>query len=562
MRTPYYNKLLLLFLFLTGSLYFSSCVDKDVDLENISKDFLFKGHYEIPIGYSHVTARDVIKEYNNPDNTGVVIDSTSNRNPQLVALYYSETFIYGRDIENKKETKKAINGGFDHLKRTMQSVSFTIEVSGNKDKVQGNVFLAVIQALPTDPHVIKEVELENADVSITPIPGKTPKSITVGNNPTIPISTWDFNVPYIKIVDLDKAVIEFSSGASVPTEITITVKPKEYVVWGWFNYKDYEIIKIEPFDADIAKDLKDCRNLTFLDPQFEFDLENYDIGVPLVLNLRTISTNYDRADKKEATFAGAAGHPFDIAYPLKGQNFASGFYNINQDKSAEYNFNVDTYATLIHTGLQNVRALYDLKADEKKYNQGAMQFISSKGHIDVKVKAILPFWAQKGFLAYRHIEEGLDFEKDLKIEIGDDYEVDLTAGNVTLKIDYTNRLPVEVNVKADFIDANGKILFSKEPEKGKDGKNQFFLKPAVNKDGTVVIKEGDATKPYENSVYVKFTKSQYDDLKKAKTMELFLFSDDTKSNDEVVKIRVTDFVRVKVGAIIDGSAVMKKKENK
>jgi len=97
MRTPYYSKFLLFLLFLTGGIYFTSCVDKDVDLDKMSKDILWDGELGFPIAFlkdKKVTGRDIINEYQDEDKPAF-LDSTLSGGLQLVSVRYKDTFSGG-----------------------------------------------------------------------------------------------------------------------------------------------------------------------------------------------------------------------------------------------------------------------------------------------------------------------------------------------------------------------------------------------------------------------------------------------------------------------------------
>lgn len=542
MKKMWYLKFLLFLLFLPGSLLFTSCVDESVDLKNLSKDILWDGEIQIPVAKSKITMIDLIDEYGRNTDDEAVFDTVfiEDGKPGLIALYYEKNFPYS-------SSEKSINGGFDKLKFDMQALEFVIDVTGTI-QVSGPIKLNDhILAPAGDAHFIEKLELEGADVSITPINGVKLKTVRIGNKTVNVNGKWTFDLGNVIIQKEDELVVDcdYEVGALVPDKIEMTITPDDYIVWGWFNYRFYDVKKSDPFDTNISQYLENS-NFMFCDPQFEFTIDNNNVGVPLILNLRNIIVNEEESNVNNLAVKGddGNGYPFSIAYPTQlNGNVNSSFYNIKKSESGKYNFSSNQYSTLVGTYLKRVSAVYDLITDSKKYesdrnNLSKIQFISSKGGINVNVKAILPFWINKGLLEYTHtISIGdTDFGKD------EDYELQDNV-TVTLQFNYQNHLPFDMHVIASLLDEDGRVLLQKEPIDGKG-----FMKGKVENMYVTGATSG--------TLEIELNKAEYDILRnKAKDLKLLYRSDET-SNVEI-RTRTTDYLDVKVSAVVKGAVIIK-----
>ena len=580
-------KFLLFLLFLPGSLYLTSCVDKSVDLDNLSKDVLADGVFVFPaIKDSRITMRDLLIEYGNNTDDEAVFDSTSTVHPGLVALYYEKTTTYNASAGGEKN----INGGFGNLKFVMNDVDFkiTVEPDGN-GQVSGNIDINsnIRVSDPRDAHNITRIELKGAIARFTPIAGITLKTIQVGDLKTpVPVNAWVCNLGDVTIKENDEIKITYSlvGGDIVFPDVNMHVTSTDYVVWGWFDYKENYVKKEENFDADISKYLEES-NFIFCDPQFEFTIKNNNVGVPLIFRLRDIAVNEGLSNTKSLSFnpnsvnPNNGGYPFPMLYPnMVNKDVPFVLYNVNVEKAGPvsggydfvthpdpgktdvkvfqpkdnggYNFDKNIYSDLIGTFLKKVSAVYDLMTDPAKYNTGDEQFISSQGTIDVYIKALLPFWVNKGLLAYTDTITDLDLGDDK------DYEI-LDNTTVTLRFTYNNHLPFNMYVRASLLDENNKPITIggktyKEPE-------SFFAKGSV---ANQVV-----TSATSGTLDIVLNKAEYDDLRKAKNMKLVYYSDEPYNKEEhnppykeIIQVRTTDYLDVKVEVVVKGSVIFK--ENK
>jgi hypothetical protein len=562
MKTSFFKKTLFCLL-MTGGLYLSSCVDDKIDMDNLSTDVRLEGTYAFPaLKESKITMRDLIKEYGGNTEDDAVLDSTANVHPGLVALYYEDVFPYAMNSD------KNINGGFEELKVSLKTLEFDIPVASvGTAQVQGTFDLnGSISAKKGDQHNIKKIHLLGANAKITPISGVTVSKVTIKSGSTTTKYTTNvvngsFDLPDVLIENGDSFIIDLSyaSGATTPSQIELTVQPADYVVWGWFNYTLYNFEKTDSYAADISQYL-DESHFEFCDPQFEFRVDNDNIGVPLFLNLRNIIVNEGFSSYRNLAIGEANGYPFEILYPKDiDQDIEPVLYNVNGDKSDVYGFNKDIYSTLVGTDLKNVATVYDLKTKDIVVTDETLpiQFVSSKGVINVHAKAILPFWIKKGSLAYSDTIKDLDLGKD------EDYELDESITSVALKFTYKNHLPFDMGVKVFVLDENKQQMqidgedFIKEPEN-----SEKFKKGNVDNSGVVT-----AETPGE--LYLTLTAKEYNTLKTAKHLKIQYKSDDSCSNpndpivdhnlDKVVKVKTTDYLTVQIGVIVKGAVNIYKK---
>lgn len=546
MKTPYYDKLLLLFLLLSGSLYFSSCIDDSVDLDNLSKDIRFDGGFEIPIlKKSTVTMRDILAEYGG-STTGDAKFGSTDHDPQLVALFYEDEFEYSGDGQG-------INGGINFLNEilTGKGADLNVWVTGNSSKVTGKVFLNLLFIDDSDPHNIKKLELVDATISIKPIAGMVPKSVTIGGQTKELNSQWDFNLKDVVIEDDSEVILEFSSGDSAPSHIALNVKCKEYIVWGWFNYDNIDIIKEENFSSDITKDLTEC-DFDFIDPQFAFTVTNENLGLPLIFDLHSVYTNKGSTDEEKVTFNGTTGVKFDLSYQKEPDDLIiEDSIIINKEKDQEYNFDLEEYSKIVHSQLNNVSVAFDLiTQDIDVYAEDTpMQFISSKGKIKVNTKILLPFWINKGILAYSVDIDAIEVP-NLEEEYTD-LSVDLNEASITISLTCENYLPIEVNAIADILNKNNEPIVLNGKNIVKEGK---FEKGTVSTEGST---EGLVTDSKESTFDIKLTKEEYDALKGQEiNLKLHLASDSTPTGT-IVKVRTSDYLTLSAKIVIDGVADIK-----
>ena len=557
MRTLNYYKLLFFIVVLSGGGYFASCVDKDVDLENISGDLYFKGHYEVPvIKKSTVKMSEIVKQYGGAKlsrklEDGVFDETTDD----YVCLWYDRNYTY-----------YDVNGGFQNLKNKINAFSVIIPVVKGQQSVTQTITFESIKpdVSQGDDHDIRRLDLlEDVTVTVTPVTGITFSSIQIGNKTPISLNNNSATIKELILNKGESIKVNFSGPANANANVRIGLKFNRYVVYGYFFYKrEDEEKSTGRIGTDLRQYLVDS-NFDFMDPRFEFTVTNKNMGVPLYLNAKLVVSNEnDLNTMKRFVFESGKdiGNPFALLNYPKVLNEtpapADVTHEINKDKA--FVKNKDKYSELIHSQLESVRALYDIGSrdplpDEaiRQRNEG-LQFVDSKGSVSVRTKAVLPFWIKKGMLKYVWKLNDVDVS-DLN---DDEHDIVIDeSSNVTIRLDYVNNLPFEMSVdSAKVFDSAGNLLFG-------DVKGDKPLKRAEYKKDSE-FKMADRISEGKGKVDIVLKHKHYTLLKNAKKVNIELvFSDKTRAQakDEQIRVRASHTLEIGVGIIIDGAATYSEK---
>ncbi|MDR3236266.1 MAG: hypothetical protein LBT48_06000 [Prevotellaceae bacterium] len=535
----------LLFLLTAGGLWTVSCMDDKLDLDNVSLTMRAEGTYAIPLIYSKITIRDLIGKYGG-DTTGVaVLDSTTGVHPGLIALFYENESSYAmRDF----------NQGFYDADLRLNDLDIQIPQTGFHIEgltLTGNINLnsSVPLQSPDDSHYIDHVDFKQLSGTIeldTDGGDIELDSIRIGGK-EIKIVDNQFSADELTLYEggTFTLVYDYNGGEVNVDYVNIKISSTAFVAWGWFDYTfRSEDTKSDSVNADLKKFLGE-NSFDVYDPQFEFSVSNYNVGVPLILNLQNIN---------DLQFNGGDGHPFTLISPseINTTSTISGLC-LNRDSSETMNFDRTKYSSLITSELKTVSTKYDFYSKpidvENPEERGDMQFIASDGSLDVKIKAIVPLWINKRYFSYTDTVQ-------LNVEQAEDNEKIVIDDNatITLRFSYKSHLPFDMNIRMSLLDKNNVPITiggqaHKEPSASfKGGK----LGP-----DTVYDADGESkivTEATDGELDITLTHQEYKDLQQASSMLLTFYSD---GEPVVLQMRTSDYLEVRTGAIITGGVIIK-----
>jgi hypothetical protein len=545
-----------------AGLNLSSCVDNNADLNKISSDIYLEGTYSFPIVHADsITIRDILREYGNNSDDAVVLDSLNiGQGTALLALYYHKTFEYGVRSEdgNINESFRKFKDDFSTPTLTLTTPQgdgisyFANRIDLNKDisdkHNSGN----------TDQYVIHSIQLDNADISLTSEPDHIlADSLIIGEG----ASAQRFKVESgnklsnvsLSILYNDTITVKYSHNPGTVTDIDIKIDTErgDYTVYGWFDYA------LNPNKQDTIKaDLKTYFGadtwMQFVDPRFEFGITNHSLGVPLILKADTIQTNLQTLD-----FNSGKGYEF-LLTPAKTLDVDTfDFISISKDYADTYKFDADIYSQLFDVSLETAYTGYDLYTDDSKYNTNLdswdnsatpLQFISSKSRISLDARAVLPFWIRKGKIVYndtiKSVDLGISDEDSDELNLTDDTEV-------TIRLTYTNHLPIPLNAELTFLDTDGEPI-------SVDG---TVWKESIKIPRGTVNGDGYVTESAKNYVDIDITKKQFDERRTVSKIKLTYTTENDASNNQEIRVRTTDFLTLKVGVKIKGGITVAEKSN-
>ncbi|MDR1372604.1 MAG: hypothetical protein LBJ17_05705 [Dysgonamonadaceae bacterium] len=543
------KKRFLWLLFLAMGLNLVSCVDKNIDYNNVASDIYYKGNLDFPIIHvDSVTIRDLLKEYGSNSDSTIYLDTLDYPNQDaLIALYYKNSFEYGLRTDDK------INESFMELEQEFGIGGLNLVIPRlipiSSQQYEG--LFSLNRDIPTkhsgndgDRYWIYSIDIIKADIDVKLFPDNTVahiNEITIGDNQTFYPVNNKLNGVSLRMDSASTFNIKFDMSPGTLDSIAVTVSTLEdFTIYGWFDFT-LSPDKLDSVSVDIASYTEGSHGIQFIDPRFELTVKNYNLGVPLVMNLQSISTVTNSATRL-LDFNSPGGYEFKLPVAeLNSVDVPLLPIYLNKDEHATYGFDSLTYTQLLDIDVNNLFTNYGFYTNLNDYteaessgftNLSKLQFISSQAKIGLDVKAVLPFWLHKGVLQYSDTVKGVDLVTE-DMELDEDIEV-------TLYFEYVNNLPLPLNVDITFLDEDNLSVAIE--------KKSFPIKRGV------VGSDGLVSSSTTGEFSLSLSKTEYDMLKDVENIILKYSTepDNDENYQQEIKLRTSDWISLKISASIKG----------
>jgi hypothetical protein len=580
MKTSFFSKILF-YLLISGNLFWNSCIDKNVDLGNLSDEMSIGGSLAVPLlKESRLDIYKLLERYE-PDNTNNVTIGTDDNNDIFIA--YDTVFRYAAN---------EINLNFD---------SFTEQMNlGISQLFAGTPIEKILPYLKTEITLTPDITAEetipyqysiNDSINIGELKNKQKlkninflnTNIIITIKPSFEIKSTGVLALEIKIPGIDKALTvdvkpekyeyivndennkDFKVNAEGEFEFTFKVKgdnetkvnssddiacsiafksldekPK-YIAYGWFNYDYKNTFRSGILGAKLHDYIPENTELLVEDPQFMFEVRT-NLGIPLEFGLDTIQSELLNDESK--CFNKSVSFKINPADEY-GQTTTTVIDTINNAFLLQHG---SKFSDFIRTDLESLKFSYhfasqDINIDTIDLETSPPQFISSDANIEVNGKLKIPFAFDAGSrLCYRDT-----IELNLETESLED------VSSLDLRFDYTNHLPIGFYVDLYLLDETYKNIL---------GTDKVYQTITIKKAETYTSGPNkgvvDESKLSPGKFSLKFEKDTETSITKLKDAKYLLFdyrSVKTKE-EEAIRLKANDYLSIKLGAVIDGKIII------
>jgi hypothetical protein len=586
MKTSFFNKTLLCF-FATGSLFLASCIDKSVDLDNLSEDMALGGKITLPVlKESRINIYELLERYQSDNVSEIKVDTTGGD----IFLIYDTVFKYGLNQINFDFSAFAGNmnedvGIFDLTEGTsigdilpnleffgVDEIAIPVgtnsdysiplefnlndQLSGENQKLSKVEFLNTNIVIKIEPNFRIETEgLLTLKITLPDSkPGDAPWEIQVKpgiteykkeTNSFIVPANSEFGFEFILTGD-GRTNVKPTSNIACGIALESRDEIPAYVAYGWFNYTYRESIETDDNKKDtVAINLSDYipgageTVLKMLDPQFTFEIRST-LGIPLEFGLDTIQGEFPERieifkNTKDAFPIGSV--PLDHV----GDTIHSDPVLINNDFFAGSSY---TFSDFINTDLQSLGFFYHFGTDEvdlENTDNVPVQFVTSDSYLEVSGKLRVPLAFDEGsVICYRDT-----MELDLDTESLED------VSSLELHFTYTNHLPIGFYVELSLLDESHQNIL---------GQDKVYQTITIGK--AIVDAEGavDENQVASDKYILKFDKDQETSIIQMKDAKYISFSyrsiEKGDSSEPRIRLKATDYLSLQLGIFIDGQILV------
>jgi hypothetical protein len=537
------------------SMIFTACMS-DVELSNVSKDILIDESLVVPVGVDTIKIKELLQKLSkdnqvttDPEGQGTEIyfekedssnyefrqlsipNSTVNPNPSFTfppGLYPSGSTLSANittgfslglnsnvadervDSVKIKTATVSLNinkwgVGLSSVKVTVKFLNNTARFSDQKDEVSFTVTgtnLSRINEYPISNFVVKPLGTNSLPVKITVEAITTGlQNVTSAQQVTMALTLKDIN-------------FDVAYGAFKPaTNATSTQK----------------------IPLDVSSYLPDAF-LKFANPQATITAKT-NVGTYVVFRIDYIKAylkSNPAVSEAKASFNGNDYFDFNMTKPAKPGDLATKtevFNNINGRTDL-------LFANPIRPDVLEYKFTTSLNQAEINSHPNVPLFFPSDGKIRTNVKIKIPLYLNAG--------SNINWNDTLPISdgtIGDKIDNSVIDSSV-LVFKVTNGLPIKATLKFSFLDSNGLNINTDLA-----GKDYVINAPGIAVDGKV-----DPPKIAAQTIKVNVSKTQFEALKKAKSV-IFNVTADGKDSSTSIHFTTNDSFVVRLGVFVKGNTV-------
>lgn len=533
---------------------FVSCVDDSYDLDNISSDYRIGLNEYLPIASSEVKMMDVLSEFKSDyittDSEGLLtfVFDTVNRiqiNP-IDLIVNPETFTFDLN-EVASEKINPVTKVIPARSKFYVPVKVKLEIDDENGK--GRVDMIEVK----EGNVIFDIEGINTDyitVQQLEIPGDSLKYLLSKDgkvNQKLDGKTLQFNDNELEVKCLMEAVKDFQLTSS---NNTFTIKMKESHVtyskiYGAFT-STTEQVENTSFCTNLYDNNIGDYNLEVKNPTMTITGVS-NTGIPMEFTINNLvakhkPSNSSKNDSVIASFSGgdenSASHSYSFNVESANSEYDSTVFRIPLSKtfgSLDKLFNFMPDSVSFSTAFR-----FNSVQDNQPVGIDHSYFLLDDTYLNLNVHTEVPFWiGDNSFISIVDTIGDIDLVEDI---------TDYQDGSVNLDeaevfIEFSNALPLEATVYADFCIAdtmaNGDVRLTKlENTK----LNQVVKLPAAEVFNTNVIN------PKSSITKIKVTDDMIDDLKKINAINFRYRVNVPKGNVDGVCLKENSSLSAKVYA--------------
>jgi hypothetical protein len=591
MKTSFFNKILF-YLFISGNLFWISCIDKSVDLDNLSNEMALGGEYYLPgLKESRIDIDKLLARYE-PDSTIMVTIGTDENNDICIA--YDTVFRYAMNEINYdfdlfsgtmseeiselfddtpisnildglelfgQEPKATLTSDISVKKEISQEYNINSKLNDRKLETKQN--LRHIHFLNTDI-VIKvrpsfEIKTDNLLVLKIEIPGiDEPLTVNVEPKPTglnedeYKYTANNLNKDFdllaegqfkftFEITGDDQTEVQSNDKIECGIEFRSRDKKPKYVAYGWFNYFYYENPKADTVSVNLSDYIPGAGStvLTMADPQFTFEI-NSSLGVPLWFKVDTIQSDIRGSDSE--IFTSSNDSSFIKAASKYGAVAKSDPIEINNEYFTKNSNGEKQFSDFIRTDLDALQFIYRFYTDfPEKQTVDNLQFIPSDAMVEVHGHLKVPLaFGEKSILCYTDtIELNLDTESLEDVE------------KLDLLFSYTNHLPIGFYLDLYLLDE----FYENILEENKAYQSIKMRKAKTDTEG--IVDESELTEGKFSITFTKDSNTSITQMKKAHYLMFDYRSVESDKDPDQVRLKKGDYLSIKLGIMIDGKIIYK-----
>ncbi|MDR1859947.1 MAG: hypothetical protein LBR06_03385 [Bacteroidales bacterium] len=509
-------------LFVVG--VFASCVEKGIDLNNLSTDeVLVKGDFAFPIlNRSSISIREIVKRSKGeiPGDTHVTLDTTATG---ILAVAYVDSFSYAM------EEDKNFSEAFSSLKSKVKSLS--LPATGGAPVPAGAQFdipfkFDLSTAIPSpssqNKHVIDHVTYTSGTLTISAT-SLTAVSLIASDGTVYPIIGGKITITEANplIINADDYKLRVTTTGGSGTAINVGISSDDFTVYGWFSYGFEKPVNKESVIANVADFLGDSQ-ISFYAPQIDFAVEQSGIDIPLIFNLAKVN-DLEFSD-------GGLDFPVESGKTITVNREAIS----NADDREIFSHMLSRESLGEGVGVSFAIKTKEIADITNAATRGDMQSFSTDAAMNVGITALLPLWLNEG--------SNLVYSDTTSLDIGGDINL-VDGSKTTLRLNYTSHLPLGFSLSIAPLDADYRPLQI-------GGQSEKVLGDFAQADTSA---DGDVTVEKTGDINFELTKTEFEDLQKATYLKLgFRLFGNSASK---AKLNASDFLSLKMGLVISGGFI-------
>ena len=550
MKTKSLFKILSMFWICT--MIFTACMS-DVELSNVSKDILIDESLVIPVGVDTIKIKELLQKLSkdnqvttDPAGQGTEIyfekEETSSYDfrkfviPSSTLIPTSFTFPAATYPSNTTLTSSVttnfdlgfnLNGSSERVD-SIKVKSATLSIRVNKGSLKVGSVRLILKFLSNS------ARFSNGKDTIS-----------------FRLTQFDTDVPYpitnfvIKPVGLSNLPVQINVEAKTNTVQTVTSSQTVGTVYTFKDF-DYDVVygsfqpaviatKTQQIPLDVSSYLPDAF-LRFANPQATITAKT-NVGTYVQFRIDYIKAflkSNPVTSEAKANFSGKDYFNFNMTKPARPGDLATKTEIFNSA-----NARTDLlFDNLIRPDMLEYKFSTYLNQDSLLYHAGVPLFFPSNGKIEATVKVKIPLYLNAG--------SNVNWNDTLHIDggtIGDKVDNSVIDSSV-LVFKVTNGLPIKATLRFSFLDSNGLNINT-------DLAGKYYV---INAPGIAVDGKVDPSKIAAQTIKVNVSKTQFEALKKAKSV-IFNVAADGKDSSTAIHFTTTDSFVVRLGVFVKGNTV-------
>ena len=545
------------------SMIFTACMS-DVELSKISKDILIDESLVVPVGVDTIKIKELLQKLSTDNQV------TTDPAGQGTEIYFEKEEKYdysfrnidllnGNNVTPTTISLQPITSGSINVGASAQIPSVTVPTSF---KLGSNI--------NTDPLNERVDKIYVTSALLNLVLSSTGNTYPLSSNMVITLKsptgkitfangtdTYSFTTTSLSsTVNLPITLVDMVGATDIPVNVTIAAKNGNTAQTLNSTFKINAALKITKFDFRVVYGFFKPAVIVSKTQQIPLDVSSYLPDAFLRFAnpqaIITAKTNVGTYVQFRIDYIKAFLKSNPTASTAKANFSGKDYYDFNLPKPAVFG---DSISKTVTFDSQNARTdlLFDnaIRPDVLEYqfstyvNQDSLNahplvplFFPSAGMIKTTVKVKIPLYLKAG--------SNVNWNDTIYIDggtIGDKIDNSVIDSSV-LVFKVTNGLPIKATLRFALIDSNGAKINTTL-----DDTSYVINAPTISADGKVVT---SSLAP--QTIKVNVSKTQFEDLKKAKSV-IFNVAADGKDSSTAIHFTTTDSFIVRLGVFVKGNTV-------